>query len=167
MVTRGPPVTYEGEAMAFGDYVMVSAKKCLGKAGFIIDARTNRRASEVAAELQAMGDANIPGGVVIHVGANGGATAADLDAIMNVLGPDRVVVFSTIQIPDDPKRYTFEQSTNDNINALVQRYPNVRIMSWNAVSLTNVTWLNADSSMTEAGCKEFADQAQTVLRATM
>ena len=154
---------YTGEVLAFGDYVLISAKRCLKKLDYEIDATTERRVTDAAVDLRARGD-DIPGGVLIHLGANGGASAADLDAIMQILGPDRTVVWTTIQIPDDPERYTFEQDTNAAIAGLAEAYPNVRVFSWNAMSPTNPDWLNADGSMTKLGCKAFADFADRVMR---
>lgn len=154
---------YTGEVLAFGDYVLISAKRCLKKLDYEIDATTDRRVTDAAVDLRARGDA-IPGGVLIHLGANGGATAQDLDAIMQILGPDRTVVWTTIQIPDDPERYTFEQDTNAAIAGLAESYPNVRVFSWNAMSPTNPDWLNADGSMTKLGCQAFADFADRVMR---
>ncbi|MEK9809787.1 MAG: hypothetical protein VW362_05030, partial [Candidatus Nanopelagicales bacterium] len=109
--TSRPP--YEGEALAYGDYVLVSVKKCLKKL-----------------------DDSIPDGILLHIGANGGASAVELDQLMKILGPDRLVVITTIQIPDDPERYTFEKSTNAAIVGLAETYPNVRIFSWNSLSMT-------------------------------
>ncbi len=158
--TRTP---YTGEVLAFGDYVLVSAKPCLKKLGYDIDATTDRRVTSAVNDLRARG-ADIPGGVLVHLGANGGATPQDLDAIMDVLGTERAVVWTTIQIPDDPERYTFEQDTNAAIAGLAETYPNVRVFSWNAMSPTNPDWLNADGSMTKLGCKAFADFADRVMR---
>lgn len=155
---------YTGEVLAFGDYVLISAKRCLKKLDYEIDATTDRRVTDAVIDLNARGD-DIPGGVLIHLGANGGATAQDLDAIMQILGPDRTVVWTTIQIPDDPERYTFEQDTNAAIAGLAESYPNVRVFSWNAMSPTNPDWLNADGSMTRLGCQAFADFADRVMRA--
>lgn len=158
--TRTP---YTGDVLAFGDYVLISAKRCLKKLDYAIDAATDRRVTSAATDLRARGD-DIPGGVLIHLGANGGATAQDLDAIMQILGTERTVVWTTIQIPDDPERYTFEQDTNAAIAGLAETYPNVRVFSWNAMSPTNPDWLNADGSMTKLGCKAFADFADRVMR---
>ena len=160
-----PParMPYTGDVLAFGDYVLVSARPCLKKLGYDIDATTDRRVTAAANELRARGG-DIPGGVLVHLGANGGATPQDLDAIMDVLGTDRTVVWATIQIPDDPERYTFEKDTNAAIAGLAESYPNVRVFSWNAMSPTNPDWLNADGSMTKSGCKAFADFADRVMR---
>lgn len=154
---------YTGDVLAFGDYVLVSARRCLKKLDYEIDATTDRRVTDAVVALRAR-EADIPGGVLVHLGANGGATAQDLDAIMQILGPDRTVVWTTIQIPDDPERYTFEQSTNAAIAGLAEAYPNVRVFSWNAMSPTNPDWLNADGSMTDLGCQAFADFADRVMR---
>ncbi|MGA0010231.1 MAG: hypothetical protein ACO3ID_05640 [Candidatus Nanopelagicales bacterium] len=154
---------YAGEVLAFGDYVLISVKRCLKKLDYEVDATTERRVTDAATDLRAR-EADIPGGVLIHLGANGGATAQDLDAIMQILGPDRTVVWTTIQIPDDPERYTFEQDTNAAIAGLAENYPNVRVFSWNAMSPTNPDWLNADGSMTKLGCQAFADFADRVMR---
>jgi len=158
------PTAFTGQALAFGDYVLVSVEPCLRKLGFDVDAVSDRRVDAAAFDLRAIDD-SIPGGVLIHLGANGGASASELDGIMKILGPDRVVVWTTIQLPDDPERYTFEQDTNAAIAGLAEAYPNVRIFSWNALSLTNPEWLNADGSMTKAGCKAFAAYAEQVMRA--
>ena len=154
---------YTGDVLAFGDYVLVSARPCLKKLGYSIDAKTDRRVTSAATDLRSRAD-DIPGGVLVHLGANGGATPQDLDAIMQILGPDRTVVWTTIQIPDDPERYTFEKDTNAAIAGLAETYPNVRVFSWNAMSPTNPDWLNADGSMTKLGCQAFADFADRVMR---
>lgn len=154
---------YAGDVLAFGDYVLISAKPCLRKLGYAIDATTDRRVTSAVNDLRARGD-DIPGGVLVHLGANGGATPQDLEAIMGILGTDRAVVWTTIQIPDDPARYTFEKDTNAAIAGLAEAYPNVRIFSWNAMSPTNPDWLNADGSMTRKGCKAFAGFADRVMR---
>lgn len=158
-----PRQAYTGPVLAFGDYVTVSVKSCLRKQGYTVDGVIDRRITTAAADLLARGDA-IPDGVLLHLGANGGATPQDLALIMEILGPDRFVVWTTIQIPDDPERYTFEKDTNAAIAGLAETYPNVRIFGWNTLSPTNPDWLNADGSMTKAGCKAFASLADRVMR---
>lgn len=157
-------VPYTGPVLAYGDYVLVSVEPCLKKFGYDVNAVSDRRIDDAAYDLRAMDD-SIPGGVLISLGANGGATPADLDGIMKVLGPDRDVVWATIQLPDDPERYTFEEDTNAAITGLAENYPNVRVLSWNSLSMTNPDWLNADGSMTKLGCKAFASYADRIMRA--
>lgn len=159
-----PRQPYTGPVLAYGDYVLVSVEPCLKKLGYTVDAVSDRRIDSAAYDLRALDD-SIPGGVLISLGANGGATPGDLDGIMKVLGPDRDVVWATIQLPDDPERYTFEKDTNAAIAGLAENYPNVRILSWNSLSMTNPDWLNADGSMTKLGCKAFASYADQIMRA--
>lgn len=154
---------YSGEVVAFGDYLFLSVAPCLEAKTFTVDAVADRRAQQAIGEL-ALLRSDLPGAVLLHLGANGGATEAELDQIMAVLGPDRLVVWSTIQLPDDETRYTFEDSTNAAITAMAQKYPNVRILSWNSLSTTNPDWLNRDGTMTDAGCLAYADFAEGVIR---
>jgi len=163
--TRTTPTPYDGEVFAFGDFFFLSTAPCLEAKGFEVDAVSGRRVTDAAAELTRLRP-DLPGAVLLHLGANGGAAPADLDRIMEILGPDRIVVWSTIQLPDDD-RYTFEAETNAAISALPRKYPNARIVSWNALSLTNPTWVNADGSLTAAGCEAFANFAETVVRAAI
>lgn len=163
--SRPAPAPYTGDVLAFGDFFFLSTGPCLEAKGFEVDAQAGRRVTDAASELSRLGD-EVPGAVLLHLGANGGVAPADLDRIMTILGPERIVVWSTIQLPDDD-RYTFEDATNAAISALPQRYPNARIVSWNALSLTNPTWVNADGSLTAAGCEAFADFAETVVRAAI
>ena len=162
---RPAPTPYTGEVLAFGDFFLLSTASCLEEKGFEVDAQAGRRVTDAASDLSRLGD-EIPGAVLLHLGANGGAAPEDLDRIMSILGPDRIVAWSTIQLPDDD-RYTFEDATNAAISTLPLTYPNVRIVSWNALSLTNPTWLNADGSLTAAGCEAFANFANTVMRAAI
>lgn len=163
--TATPIGPYSGEVVAFGDYLFLSVAPCLEAKTFTVDAVADRRAQQAIGELALLSD-DLPGAVLLHLGANGGATEAELDQIMAVLGPERLVVWSTIQLPDDETRYTFEDSTNAAIIAMAQKYPNVRILSWNSLSMTNPDWLNRDGSMTEAGCAAYADFAEGVIRGT-
>lgn len=157
-----PRIPYTGPVAAFGDYVLVSVQPCLKKLGYDVDAVSDRRITAAATDLRRIAD--LPDGILLHLGANGGASPQDLQAVMEILGPERTVVWTTIQIPDDPERYTFEQDTNAAIAGLAESYPNVRVFSWNAMSMTNPDWLNADGSMTKAGCKAFASLADRVMR---
>ena len=162
---RTTPRPYTGEVFAFGDYFFLSTAPCLEAKGYTVDAGSGRRASDAATELARL-VGELPGAVLLHLGANGGATPADLERVMDVLGPDRLVVWSTIQVPDGD-RYSFEADTNAAIAALPATYPQARVVSWNALSLTNPTWVNADGSLTVAGCEAFADFADTVIRAAI
>lgn len=158
-------VPFEGKAFGIGDSVLAGAATCLADRDVKVDAHESRQVSAGIDLLRKKVD-NLPPRVLVHLGTNGGATAEDLDTIMAVLGSNRLVVWSTIQLPDDPTRYTYEQSTNDAIAALAQRYDNVRIFDWNAMTVQQPTWIYEEGiHMTPEGCEGYAQLVDGMLRA--
>ncbi|MFM9050407.1 MAG: hypothetical protein ACKOMX_10250 [Actinomycetota bacterium] len=108
----------------------------------------------------------LPARLVIHLGTNGGVTPQQLDTIMAILGTDRLVVWSTIQLPDDPSRYTYETRTNETIAGLASRYDNVRILDWNALTQQNAEWIYLEGlHMTPEGCAGYARLLDGLVRA--
>ena len=108
----------------------------------------------------------LPSRVIVHLGTNGGATARELDTIMALLGPDRLVLWSTIQLPDDPTRYTYERSTNDAIAGLAQQYDNALVFDWESVSRQHPEWLYVEGiHMTPEGCEGYAGLVEPQVRA--
>ena len=167
-VTEAPsPVgqSYDGKAFGVGDSVLAGAATCLAKRGVKVDAHESRQI-DAGLDVLRKKAKDLPPRVLVHLGTNGGATASDLDSIMTALGPNRLVVWSTIQLPDDPSRYTYETSTNDAIAALLERYDNVRIFDWNAITAQQPEWIYAEGiHMTPEGCQGYADLVDGLLRA--
>lgn len=159
------PTPYDGDVLAYGDSILILAESCLLDRGFDVDSEESRPVRSGPAELLAYGDA-LPDRVLIHLGTNGGAYAEDYDAIMDVLGNERIVTFATIQLPNDYDRYTFEDRTNDEIRALPDRYPNVRVFDWHRASDDKADWLYADGFHPNLeGCKAYARLAERTVRA--
>ena len=156
---------YDGEVFAIGDSVLAGAATCLEMRGVKVNAEQSRQVSAALQILVKKID-SLPPRVIVHLGTNGGATPAELDAIMEVLGPDRLVLWSTIQLPDDPSRYTYERSTNDAIAALADRYPNVRVFDWESLTRQQPEWLYVEGiHMTPQGCEGYAGLAEPQVRA--
>jgi hypothetical protein len=159
------PAPYAGDVFAIGDSVLAGAAPCLARRGIDTDAKQSRQIADAAEILDRTGE-RLPDRVIVHLGTNGGATASELDAVMSLLGPDRVVLFSTIQLPDDLDRYTYERATNDAIAALAVRYDNVRIFDWESVSRLHADWLYAEGiHMTPEGCRGYANLVEPQIRA--
>ncbi|MEY3732830.1 MAG: hypothetical protein RL347_189 [Actinomycetota bacterium] len=159
------PSPYDGPVFAIGDSVLAGAAACLARRGIDVDAKQSRRASDALAILERKAD-RLPARVIVHLGTNGGLTEGEADAVMEILGPDRVVMWSTIQLPDDPTRYTYEQATNEVIAALPQRYSNVRIFDWESMTRQQPEWLYAEGiHMTPEGCAGYASLVEPQLRA--
>jgi hypothetical protein len=149
-------LAYDGKVFAIGDSVLAGAAPCLEARGITVDAEQSRQVAAALDILQKKSD-SLPARVIVHIGTNGGATAADLDAIMEVLGPQRLVLWSTIQLPDDPSRYTYERSTNDAIAALAARYANALVFDWEAATRQHPEWLYVEGiHMTPEGCEGYA-----------
>ncbi len=156
---------YTGDIYGIGDSVLAGAARCLAERGFDLDVQQSRRASQAIGILTDRIDW-LPPRVIVHLGTNGGATPAELDAIMTVLGPDRLVMWSTIQLPDDPTRYTYERKTNDAIADLAERYDNVLIFDWEAKSQQHPSWIYLEGiHMTPEGCQGYASLVDPQLRA--
>jgi hypothetical protein len=156
---------YDGEVFAIGDSVLAGAAACLEARGVKVNAEQSRQVS-AALEILIKRAGSLPPRVIVHLGTNGGAKPAELDAIMEVLGPERLVLWSTIQLPDDPSRYTYERSTNDAIAALADRYPNVRIFDWESLSRQQPEWLYVEGiHMTPQGCEGYARLVEPQVRA--
>lgn len=159
------PARYTGPAFVIGDSVLLGARTCVAAKGWAYDAKGSRQPPAVRDILASMG-MRVPHLVAVHVGTNGGVTDAQIDAIMKVLGPKRIVVWVTIQLPDDG-RYSHEARSNLSIRQAAVRYPNARLADWNAKSESHLsTWTWADHiHLQPAGCRAFATLIDSVGRA--
>ena len=156
---------YDGDIFAIGDSVLAGAAACLDARGYEVDVQQSRRISQAIGILAEKAEW-LPSRILVHLGTNGGATPAELDAIMEMLGPQRLVMWSTIQLPDDPTRYTYERATNEAIADLAQRYDNVRIFDWEAMSQQHPDWIYLEGiHMTPEGCEGYAGLVDPQLRA--
>lgn len=156
---------YTGDVLAIGDSVLAGAAACLKRRGINVNAQQSRRITDAMAILERRAD-RLPARIIVHLGTNGGAMVTELDAIMGILGPDRIVLWSTIQLPDDPTRYTYERATNEAIAGLADRYPNVRIFDWQAATTLHPEWLYAEGiHMTPEGCRGYTELVEPQVRA--
>lgn len=149
--------------LAIGDSVMLGAKGCLEKLGYVVDAEGSRRPSAVALEL-GLRRTKLPRRIVIHTGTNGGATVADLDRIVHSIGLGHQIVFVTVQLPDHSK-YSFEARTNAAIASVAARVPYVRVADWHTWSDDHEGLTYADGiHLPPAGCRAFAWVVASTLR---
>ena len=166
-VTGAPtaPARYTGKAFVIGDSVLLGARTCVAAKGWSYDAKGSRQAPAARDVLASMGS-RVPHLVAVHVGTNGGVTDAQISAIMKVLGPRRIVVWVTIQLPNNG-RYSHEARSNTAIRQAAWRYPNARLADWNVKSEPRLsTWTWSDQiHLQPAGCRAFASLIDTVGRA--
>lgn len=165
VVRAWQPARYTGPAFIIGDSVLLGARSCVAARGWTYDAKGSRQAPAARDALRARA-ARLPRLVAVHVGTNGGVTDRQVDAIMKVLGPRRIVVWVTIQLPGDG-RYSHEARSNLSIRQAALRYPNARLADWNAKSAAHLSaWTWADRiHLQPSGCRAFATLVDTVGRA--
>lgn len=151
------------DVFAIGDSVMLGAVGCMEARGWDVDALGNRQVTGAEWQLRAAG--RLPAQVVVHAGTNGGADRGDLAAIMRTIGRGHDVVWLTIQLPDGTSRYTFEESTNEAIRALPDRFPNAYVADWNQASDEHPEWTGGDGiHLTVAGCRGYTRLIARTLR---
>lgn len=144
-----------GPVLALGDSVLLGAKRCLAGTDVRTRARENRTMKQGAARVEKRAAAgNLPPRVVIALGTNSPFGFKALDRIMRAAGPQRAVYFVTIELPDVEK-YAFEDKVNQRLRAMPGRWPNARVIDWNASVLT--TGLYPDGiHLNPAGCQAYA-----------
>lgn len=130
--TSGPDLT--GPVLAVGDSVMLGAKPCLrdGDVEVRVRAAENRSMAEGAALIEAKSAAGqLPPRVVVALGTNGPFGYKVLDRVMNAAGPDRTVYWVTVELPEW-EQYGYEDTVNRRLRAMPGRWPNARVIDWNA-----------------------------------
>jgi peptidoglycan/LPS O-acetylase OafA/YrhL len=114
-----------------GDSVMVGAANALVQAlGPVnIDAAVNRQFGQAIDILRAYKEqGKLSDTVVVHMGTNGVITQGHMDAIYQILGDRKRVVFVNLKVP---RRW--EQGDNDVIAANVARHPNSVLIDWHNI----------------------------------
>jgi peptidoglycan/LPS O-acetylase OafA/YrhL len=135
-VTGTPPATAAPNPAVpritlVGDSVMVGAANALVQAlGPVnIDAAVNRQFGQAIDILRAYKEqGKLSDTVVVHMGTNGVITQGHMDAIYQILGDRKRVVFVNLKVP---RRW--EQGDNDVIAANVARHPNSVLIDWHNI----------------------------------
>ena len=117
------------EIDGFGDSMMVSSVHALRLyfPGIRIDAESNRRWAAGQAAIEARGE-DARRAVVVHFGLNAGTKPEDVTAVLDALGPDRMVVLVNLY-------GTFARVETDNaaLSQAVAGRDNVAIADWQQV----------------------------------
>jgi peptidoglycan/LPS O-acetylase OafA/YrhL len=119
--------------VAIGESVMVGAKSQLESQGVVVNAKENRGPDGVKnAILQLVQEGVIGQGttVVVQVGTNAPVSDKQFDAIVAAVPTNAAgIVFETVRAPVE-----WVPGNNERIAALPSRYPQVRVIDWNAES---------------------------------
>jgi len=131
-----------------GDSVMLDAKKPLQRLipGVAVDAQVSRQFSEAGPQAVRLAGLGALGPiVVVHLGTNGPMSDAALDRLLDAL-EDRRVILVTAKVPRP-----WEQLTNDRIRAAGERWPNVEVLDWHALSAPHPDWFVKDGTHLQPG----------------
>ncbi|MEI2777559.1 MAG: acyltransferase family protein [Tetrasphaera sp.] len=130
----GKEIDLYGDSMAVGS---VPALKYYFP-GIRIDAKSNRRWGDALAAVTASGS-NIRRAVVLSFGTNAGVDAAQLGAILDRLGPQRMVVLVNLHL-------NMARTSGDNaaLAAAAASRPNVILADWNAAVTADPGQLQPD-----------------------
>ncbi len=111
---------------AYGESVMLGAKKQLDSGGFVVDAAEDRQANDMIADLQAKAKAGQLGRVVVvQVGTNGTVSDEQLDTMVAAMPEGTQLFFVTVKAPT-----SWNAANNEHIRAVPTRHPNVGIIDW-------------------------------------
>lgn len=154
---------YHGPLYAIGDTTLRSARPCLTRHGVEVYASNEMTAARAFYEL-AQRAKSLPERILIEVGVKGGIVDGDIDRIMTVLGPRRLVLWSTIQI-EKTHSFNYEDRSNFSIDQAINRYPNARILDWNHLTAKHPDWVQWDKvHVSDAGCRAYARKVINGLR---
>lgn len=150
-------ITMVGDSVLLG--ARSSVKKVLPKA--TIDAAVGRQILEVNDRItQRLAADKLGDVVVIHTGTNGPAYTSDLKKILNQLKDRPRVILVTTHVP-----LKWMQESNNDINSMPAKYPNVRIADWAGASAGHRNYFVTDGvHLTQAGGQAYAQVILNALR---
>ncbi len=114
------------EIDAYGDSIMVGSLQALRYyfPGIRIDAKSNRRWSDAVTEVTRRGADNRRA-VVLAFGTNAGVDEGEADQVLDLLGPNRMVVLVNIMGP-----FSRIDSDNTTLDLIARDRPNVVVADW-------------------------------------
>ncbi len=133
-----------GRVSAVGDSVMLDYQDPLRAAepGIDVEAAVSRQWSDGLQLLESLkAQGQLGAEVVVGLGTNGPISAADVDAMMAVLGGASRVVFVNVHV-DRP----WQDPNNAVLAAAPSRYPNVVVADWADLAAQHPEWFGADGT---------------------
>ena len=107
--------------------------------------------------VDSLASRGVPRRAIVHIGTSQGLTEREARDVLAVLGGQSLVVWSTIQVPDDRRRFTFEKETNRVVRALAREHDHVRLLDWNRLTSARPELLLDDGVRASArGCRAYA-----------
>ncbi len=148
----GPP------PLVIGDSVLYDAAKVLAADGFAVNAMVCRQMSQGIALLEAKAG-TLPHLVVVELGTNGPVTRADIEQLLAILGPSRILALVTPHNGVAPEADTVIR------DAEVEYAGHVGVLDWDRYSAAHPDWFAPDGVHLggSAGINAFAQLIETTL----
>jgi peptidoglycan/LPS O-acetylase OafA/YrhL len=159
--TTEPPAIID--VVALGDSVMLGAATQLIERGYVVDAEVSRQFKTGVDIVTFLNGQGVLGNVVIvHLGTNGPTSRATLDAFFEQVESVPLVLVLTTRV-DKP----WQDGNNDLIRAVPERWPNVIVLDWYALSDGQRDWFYSDNThLRPAGARAYTELiAQAIGRA--
>jgi peptidoglycan/LPS O-acetylase OafA/YrhL len=149
---------------AIGDSIMVDAAPYLQQSlpGIAIDARVGQQLTQVQAAIPELrSEGAIGNRVIIELGTNGPYTPAQLEALLDSLGPQQKVVLVNTRVPRP-----WQDQVNQTIAAVAASYPNAVMVDWYAASAPYPQYFYPDGvHLDPTGAKYYASLLVKALEA--
>jgi peptidoglycan/LPS O-acetylase OafA/YrhL len=128
------------EIDAYGDSIMVGSLQALRYyfPGIRIDAKSNRRWSDAVTEVTARGAATRRA-VVLAFGTNAGVDEDEVNKVLDLLGPNRMVVLVNLMGP-----FARIDTDNTTLDLVVRNRPNVIVADWASAVRAHPEQLQSD-----------------------
>lgn len=141
-----------------GDGALLGLSSCASSQVSVIPALT------VESAVRELADRGVPRRLVVHIGTSQGLTERDARDLIAVLGTQTLVVWSTIQLPDDSRRFAYETETNRVVRSLASEFGHVRLLDWNQLTAQRADLLLEDGfHPSPRGCRVYERAASRLL----
>ncbi|MDQ6778953.1 MAG: hypothetical protein M3071_22645 [Actinomycetota bacterium] len=154
-VGPGPP------PLAVGDSVLYDAAQALAQYGFQINAMVCRTMAQGIVYLQSHSQ-NLPNLVVVALGTNGSVTVGQIDQLLALVGPNRVLAMVT------PHHGNYAYVPGLIRSAALQHPGRILVLDWDQLSAGHPSWFAPDGIHlgSTAGVQAFARLVANALLAT-
>jgi len=130
------------EVTAFGDSVILGSTKNIQEVfpKIIMDADVGRQLYDSAELLKKLEKKNqLKDDVILALGSNGYANAAQFDELMDIIG-DRKVYLINVCVPTQ----RWQNDNNDLFKQMAKKYDNISLVDWYGLSNKQTAWFRED-----------------------
>ncbi|WP_102379831.1 acyltransferase family protein [Raoultibacter timonensis] len=156
------PVVKKYNPVMIGDSVSVRTVPYFEEAfpDGLIDAQISRQFYTAKSVFDPYDDAGVVGKTVVFaLGTNGVATDDQIDELVAEVGENRQIYFITARAPE-----SWIDATNAALAAAADRYENVHLIDWSALSAGQESYFDGDGThLTEEGARVYVDMIKQAL----